>query len=674
MTNPLLQSNRLPPFDRIEAMHIVPAITTLTQDTLAAINTLVEAQEQPTEANFLRPLEGVMDVLNQAWSPIGHLAHVADTAELREAYKVALALLSDFQTQVGQHQGLFQRYSGLDVATLPPVQQQAVENALLDFRLSGIDLPDKEQQRFAAIQQELSELSNQFQENVLDATQGWTLPIADAAALSGLPESALANLAQAAKNRSQDGWLVTLDAPIYIAIMTYANDRALRRQVATAYVTRASDQGPQAKQWDNSPLIERILALKAEKAALLGYKSYAEVSLAEKMATDTEQVLGFLRELADRSVPQAKHEFAALKAFAAESLGLETLAPWDLAWTSEKLREHQFAVSEEMIRPYFPVPTSLAGLFEVCNRLFGIRFQENILEHTYHEDAHYYDVTRDGQVIAGCYIDLYARVGKRGGAWMDVCRVRRATAEGMQLPVAYLNCNFSAPVGDKPALLTHDDLVTLFHEFGHGLHHMLTQVDVADVSGINGVAWDAVELPSQFMENYCWQPESLAFISGHVDSGAPLPKALLDKMLAAKNFQSAMTTVRQLEFGLFDFELHCHGTAPTIETVRQTIKAVRERVAVTPAIAENRFENGFSHIFGGGYAAGYYSYKWAEVLSADAFSLFEERGVFDPETGKAFYDKILSQGGSQKAMDLFVAFRGREPRVDALLRHSGIDA
>lgn len=672
MTNVLLQSNRLPPFDALTAADVVPAIKQLTQETLAAIDALAADPQSPTAANFLQPLEAIHDRLSQAWSPIGHLAHVMDTPALREAYKEALAMISEFHTTVGQHQALFTRYTALDVAALDGPQAKAVKNALLSFRLSGIDLPQKARERFAEIALALSELGNQFQDNVLDATQGWTINITDEAALDGLPESAMTQLANAAKARDLKGWLVTLDAPAYIAIMTYANDRALRQQVATAFVTRASDQGPQAGQWDNGPLIERILALKAEQAALLGYQNYAEVSLAEKMAHSTDQVLGFLHELADRSVPQAKQEVAELIAFAQDELGLAELAAWDLAWVGEQLRERRYAVSQEMIRPYFPAPQALKGLFEVCHRLFGIHFEANHSVATYHADAQYFDVIRDGQTIAGCYVDLYARIGKRGGAWMDVCRTKRDTATGPQLPVAYLNCNFSAPDGDKPALLTHDDLTTLFHEFGHGLHHMLTQISVADVSGISGVAWDAVELPSQFMENYCWQPESLAFISGHVDTGAPLPKALLDKMLAAKNFQSAMHSVRQLEFGLFDFELHSLTAAPTIAEVRATLAAVRKRVCVVPVIAENRFENGFSHIFAGGYAAGYYSYKWAEVLSADAFSLFEEQGIFDPATGKAFYDEILSQGGSKDAMELFVAFRGREPKVDALLRHTDI--
>lgn len=672
MTNPLLEQHKLPPFELIKADQIVTAITELTTGCLSQIDALVDNIAEPTESNFLRPLEAIQDKLSQNWSPVSHLANVMDSPEFRDAYKDALALKSDYGTRMGQHQGLYQTYQKLDQNSLSSDQKKAVENALLSFKLSGIGLPEAQRKRFAEIQQELSELSNKFQDNVLDATQGWTKLIKNVSELEGLPNSALSILSQAALDRDMEGWLVTLEAPSYLAIMTYADNRELRKEVATAFVTRASDQGPTAGQWDNGPIIEKVLSLKSEKAALLDYKNFAEVSLAQKMAESPEQVLEFLNNLASRSFPQAQKEFSELQDYATTNLGLDKVQPWDLAWAGEKLREHQYAVSQEMIRPYLPVEKTLAGLFEVCNRLFGVQFKINPDVKTYHQDAHYYDVLLDGQTIAGFYLDLYARVGKRGGAWMDDCRVRRQTEQGIQLPVAYLNCNFSAPTGDQPSMLTHNELTTLFHEFGHGIHHMLTRIDVADVSGINGVAWDAVELPSQFMENFCWQPEALEFISGHIETGKPIPKALLDKMLAAKNFQSAMMSVRQLEFSLFDFELHCKSEKLDISQVRECLNSVRERVTVVPIIPENRFENGFSHIFGGGYAAGYYSYKWAEVLSADAFSRFEEEGVFNPETGKAFYDSILTQGGSKDAMDLFKAFRGREPTIDALLRHTGI--
>lgn len=672
MTNPLLEQHKLPPFELIKADQIVTAITELTTGCLSQIDALVANIAEPTESNFLRPLEAIQDKLNQNWSPVSHLANVMDSPEFRDAYKDALALKSDYGTRMGQHQGLYQTYQKLDQNSLSSDQKKAVENALLSFKLSGIGLPEAQRKRFAEIQQELSELSNKFQDNVLDATQGWTKLIKNVSELEGLPNSTLSILSQAALDRDMEGWLVTLEAPSYLAIMTYADNRELRKEVATAFVTRASDQGPTAGQWDNGPIIEKVLSLKSEKAALLDYKNFAEVSLAQKMAESPEQVLEFLNNLASRSFPQAQKEFSELQDYAKTNLDLDKVQPWDLAWVGEKLREHQYAISQEMIRPYLPVEKTLAGLFEVCNRLFGVQFKINPDVKTYHQDAHYYDVLLDGQTIAGFYLDLYARVGKRGGAWMDDCRVRRQTEQGIQLPVAYLNCNFSAPIGDQPSMLTHNELTTLFHEFGHGIHHMLTRIDVADVSGINGVAWDAVELPSQFMENFCWQPEALEFISGHIETGKPIPKALLDKMLAAKNFQSAMMSVRQLEFSLFDFELHCKSEKLDISQVRECLNSVRERVTVVPIIPENRFENGFSHIFGGGYAAGYYSYKWAEVLSADAFSRFEEEGVFNPETGKAFYDSILTQGGSKDAMDLFKAFRGREPTIDALLRHTGI--
>jgi len=673
MSNPLTVSHTLPPFDQIQPRHVVEAIKQLTSECLESIDQLVSSNQQPDETNFLRPLENIQDRLNQSWSPVSHLANVADSPELRKGYQQALGMMSEFGTKLGQHQGLYQSYLKLDVDLLSPVQKKAVENALLSFKLSGIALDEKNRDLFSKIQMELSQLGNKFQENVLDATQGWSKHITDIEALAGLPETALSILKQAAEAKDQTGWLVTLEAPSYLAVMTYSENRELRREVAVAFVSRASDAGPNAGQWDNAPVMERIMLLRSQKAKLLGYANYAELSLAQKMAESPDQVLSFLNQLGDRSISQAKSEFEALQVFAQQELGLDTLNPWDIAWASEKLKERTFSVSQEMIRPYLPADKSIAGLFEVCQRLFKVTFQRNDQVKVYHSDVQYFDVLSNGEVIAGFYFDLYARTGKRGGAWMDDCRVRRTDSKGnIQIPVAYLNCNFAAPSAGKPSLLTHNELTTLFHEFGHGIHHMLTQIDVADVSGINGVSWDAVELPSQFMENYCWQPEALDFISGHVDTGESLPPALLDKLLAAKNFQSAMFSVRQLEFSLFDFELHCQPEAQNIDQIRNILNQVRERVAVVPIIDENRFENGFSHIFGGGYAAGYYSYKWAEVLSADAFSLFEEKGVFDPNTGQSFFNNILAKGGSQDAMDLFKAFRGREPNIDALLRHNGI--
>ena len=673
MANPLITAHKLPPFHQIKAQHVIEAIQKITSESIEGINRLVDSLDQPDETNFLRPLEHIQDRLSQSWSPVSHLANVADTPELREAYQQALGMISEYGTKMGQHQGLYQCYQKLDLTRLSQEQNKAVENALLSFKLSGIALDEKGRDEFARIQMELSQLGNRFQENVLDATQGWSKSMSSVDDLIGLPDTALSMLKQAAESKNQQGWLVTLDGPSYLAVMTYAENRELRKEVATAFVSRASDLGPNAGQWDNAPVIEKIMALRSQKAQLLGYENYAELSLAQKMAETPEQVLSFLNQLADRSVPQAKAEFSALTDYAKQELGLHTLEPWDIAWASEKLKEHMFSVSQEMIRPYLPADKSILGLFEVCKRLFNVGFQQNHQVKVYHPDVQYFDVLSDGKVIAGFYFDLYARIGKRGGAWMDDCRVRRLDAKGeIQIPVAYLNCNFSAPSADKPSLLTHNELTTLFHEFGHGLHHMLTQIDVADVSGINGVSWDAVELPSQFMENYCWQPEALDFISGHVETGEPIPKALLDKLITAKNFQSAMLSVRQLEFALFDFELHCQSAPQTIAQIRDILGSVRKRVTVVPLIPENRFENGFSHIFGGGYAAGYYSYKWAEVLSADAFSLFEENGVFDQKTGQAFFDNILSKGGSQDAMELFKAFRGREPKIDALLKHTGI--
>ncbi|AJQ92760.1 oligopeptidase A [Gynuella sunshinyii] len=670
MSNPLLESHRLPPFSRIRAEHVVPAIGQLIEQNRAEINELVNSPETPDWETFLNPIQQLTDRLEQAWSPIGHLAYVKDSEELREAYKQALEMMSAYSTEFYQNEGLCRKYQQIDLDKLDRPARKAVENALLDFKLSGISLPQEQRSRYAEIAQRLSKLGSQFQENVLDATQGWSKHIIDQKDLAGLPESALATLAQNAKNKGKDGWLITLEFPSYLPVMTYADNRSLRREVATAFSTRASDQGPNAGQWNNAAVMAEILDLRTEEADLLGYGNYSELSLAKKMAKSPKQVLDFLNELADKSYPQAGEEFAELTAYARQNLGVSKLDPWDVAYASEKLKQHSYSISQEELKPYFPVNRVIDGLFQTAQRLFAVEFREQQDFDTYHPDVKLFEITSQGEHIASFYLDLYAREGKRGGAWMDVCRSRIPG----QLPVAYLTCNFTAPVGDKPALLTHMEVTTLFHEFGHGIHHMLTQVEVSAVGGINGVAWDAVELPSQFMENFCYEPEALAFISGHFETGEPLPKDLLDKMLAAKNFQSAMQTVRQLEFALFDFELHTQYRHGHPEWIRTVIDSVRDRVCVVPVLPENRFENSFSHIFGGGYAAGYYSYKWAEVLSADAFSRFEEEGVFNAETGLSFRREILEKGGSEDAMTLFKNFRGREPSVDALLRHSGIKA
>jgi oligopeptidase A len=680
MNNPLLEDNVLPAFDKITNNQIEDALDARLKACRQQVESVLLDKAQGEAASWdslVAPLEEVDDLLAQTWSPIGHLNAVMNSDELRDIYTRCLAKLTEYSTEMGQHQGLYQAYQQLadseKYQQLNQAQKQAVDNALRDFRLAGVALPDAEKQRYADIKKRLSELSTNFSNNVLDATQGWTKLLDNAEALAGMPETALEQAQQAAKAKDQQGYLLTLNMPSYLAVMMHADDRALREEVYTAFSTRASDQGPQADKWDNAPLIEEILSLRHELALLLGFADYSERSLATKMADAPQQVINFLQQLAEKSKPQAEQELAELRGFAKDQYGVEDLQPWDVTYFGEKLRQQQYSISEEALRPYFPVEKVIEGLFAVTGRLFGISFERDDSIPTWHPDASYYQVLRDGKTIAGFYFDLFARDNKRGGAWMDDCRVRRISISGeQQLPIAYLTCNFTPPVGDTPSLLTHNEVTTLFHEFGHGLHHMLTEINVAAVSGINGVAWDAVELPSQFLENWCWEKDVIPLISGHYQTGEPLPSDMLDNLLAAKNFQSAMMMVRQLEFSLFDFLLHRQYDPQAPEPVQAVLDRVRQQVAVIMPPAFNRFQNSFSHIFAGGYAAGYYSYKWAEVLSADAYSRFEEEGIFSPEAGSSFLSEILQQGGSKPAMDLFKAFRGREPQIDALLRHSGI--
>ncbi|ROZ84551.1 oligopeptidase A [Pseudomonas neustonica] len=676
MSNPLLQPYDLPPFSAIRAEHVKPAIEQILADSRNQVQALLAAPPaQWTWSNLIEPLDDMGEKLSRAWSPVSHLNAVMNSPELREAYESCLPLLSQYYTELGQNQALFEAYQQLansaQFATLDKAQQTIIEHALRDFRLSGIALPPEQQKRYGELQMRLSELQSTFSNQVLDATQAWTKQISDAAQLDGLPDSALEQAKQAAEARELDGWLITLDFPSFYAVMTYATDRALREEVYTAYCTRASDQGPNAGKLDNGPIIDEILTLRQELAELLGFANYAELSLATKMADSTDQVLGFLRDLGQRSKSYAEEDLSALRAFAAEQ-GCSDLQPWDLGHYSEKLLQHRYAISQEVLRPYFPVNTVIKGMFGIVQKLYGIELREVEQFERWHADARLFEVSENGEVIGRFFLDLYARSHKRGGAWMDGCRDRRLLPSGeLQRPIAYLVCNFTPPgSGGKPALLTHDEVTTLFHEFGHGLHHLLTRVDYASASGINGVAWDAVELPSQFMENWCWEPEGLALISGHFQTGEPLPQELLDKMLAAKNFQSGMGMLRQVELSLFDFELHVREN-PEL-SAQQVLDKVRDETSVLRAPAFNRFQNGFSHIFAGGYAAGYYSYKWAEVLSSDAFSRFEEEGVLNEKTGRAFRDNILARGGSEEPMALFVAFRGREPSIDPLLRHLGL--
>jgi oligopeptidase A len=683
--HPLLDSHVLPPFAEIEPDQVVPAIEELLADNRAAIEALVAdaERETPTWESLAAPLEALNDRLSQAWSPISHLNGTMNSPALREAYQACLGMLSEYSTWLGQHSGLFRAFQALKqspaFSRLDESQQRSIDNTLRDFRLAGVDLPEAQKRRYGEIQARLSERANTFSNQLLDATQAWHKDISEqevteADALAGLPQSALDTLKANAEAKGIEGYRITLDFPSFFPVMTYADNRTLREEVYTAFVTRASDVGPHAGEFDNAPVMEETLALRRELAELLGFATYADYSLATKMADGPGQVIGFLDDLATRAVPQAREEYAELEAFARESLAMSELAPWDVGYASEKLREARYAISDEQLRPYFPAPQVVEGLFKVVERLYGVRFEEDESAPRYHPDVRYFRILEDDAPIAGFYLDLYAREGKRGGAWMDECRVRRQTEDGVQLPVAYLTCNFTRPVGDKPALLTHDEVTTLFHEFGHGLHHMLTRQTVADISGINGVAWDAVELPSQFMENFCWEREGLDLIAGHVDTGEPLPEALFDKLIAAKNFQSAMGMIRQIEFSLFDFRLHHELASPSAGDIQALLDEVRDAIAVVPRASFNRFQNSFGHIFAGGYAAGYYSYKWAEVLSADAWSAFEEAGIFDPATGRRFRTEILERGGSRDAAVLFEAFRGREPSIEPLLRHSGIRA
>ncbi len=674
--NPLLENNPLPAFNRIQPDHVVPAIKALTEENLAALAAQLERLEAPTWETLVAPVEAREDRLSQAWSPVSHLNSVANNPALREAYEQCLALLSAYNTTMGQNAELYQAYVALseqpEFAHYSAAQQQAVNNAIRDFKLAGVALNDADKKRYADIQAELSSLSNQFSNNVLDATHGWFQHVTELEALEGLPEQAIASAAHAAKNKGLDGWVLTLDGPVYLTVMTQAHNRTLREALYTAYMTRASDQGPTANQWNNNLLIERILALRTELAELLGFDDYAELSIAPKMADSAEQVLGFLQSLADKTQPFAQRELAELTAWAKDTYGVRELAVWDVPYYSERLKEARYQTSQEALRPYFPLPKVKAGLFALVERLFGVTIHTVSDFDSWHPDVAFYRIDRDGEPQAYFYLDAYAREGKRGGAWMGECRVRRRSEGTLQLPVAYLVCNFNAPLEGVPSLLTHNEVTTLFHEFGHGLHHMLTAIDVAAVSGINGVAWDAVELPSQFMENWCWEPEVLTQLTEHYQTGESLPDADIGKLLAAKNFQSALMMLRQLEFALFDLRLHRECGRPGFAGAQALLDDVRRKVAVLSPPSFNRFQNGFTHIFAGGYAAGYYSYKWAEVLSADAYAAFEESGLFNPDIGHKFLTEILQQGGSQAAMTLFKNFRGREPSIEALMRHSGL--
>ena len=674
MTNPLLTPAPLPLFSQIKPEHVLPAIQETLKNCRHTIETVLKQNSEYTWNNLIQPIDEMDEKFGRAWSPVSHLNAVKNSPELRAAYEACLPLLSEYSTWVGQHKPLYQAYKQLkqseEYTKLTKAQKKVIDNALRDFELSGIGLPNDKQKRYGEIVAKLSELSSKFSNNVLDATMGWSKLITNVEQLSGMPESALAAAQEQAKIKNLEGWLLTLDMPSYLPVMTYCDNRDLRFELYQAYNTRASDQGPNAGKWDNTEIIKQILALRDELAQLLGFDTYADKSLATKMAQSTQQVIDFLTDLAAKAKPQGEKELAELKRYAYEFFGASELKPWDIAYYSEKQKQYLYTINDEELRPYFPESRVINGLFEVVQRIFGITAKERHDVEVWDPDVRFFDLyAANGELKGSFYLDLYAREHKRGGAWMDDCIGRMRFANGhLQKPVAYLTCNFNRPVGDKPALFTHNEVTTLFHEFGHGLHHMLTEIEASSVAGINGVPWDAVELPSQFLENWCWEPKALAFISGHYQTGEPLPQEMLEKMLDAKNYQAALFILRQLEFGLFDFKLHTQKDADILETLKQ----IRQQVAVVPTVEWGRFPHAFSHIFAGGYAAGYYSYLWAEVLSADAFSRFEEEGIFNAKTGNSFLDNILSQGGSDEPMTLFKNFRGREPQLEALLRHYGI--
>jgi oligopeptidase A len=670
MDNPLLDQSGLPAFSRIRPAHVEPAIRAVIDESRARVEEILAAAQPPRWENLVIPLEALDHRLSRVWAPVGHLNAVQNTEALRKAYNACLPLLSDYSSELGQHEGLFRAFERVlaeEGNELAAGQRKILEDAIRDFHLAGVGLSPGPRARFREIMQELSTLGATFEENLLDATQAWRLEIHDEARLAGLPEDAKARARQAARSRGLDGWALTLDFPCYHAVMCHALDRELRREFYEAWVTRASDLGPTAGKYDNGPVMESILRLRHEAAAILGFENYAELSLATKMASSVDEVRGFLEDLARRSREAASAELAAVRDFAGQPL-----EAWDIAFWSERLREHAYEVSDEELRPYFPADRAMSGLFSTAAQLFGIRIVPGGEVDTWHRDVGFFRIEdADGGLLGHLYTDLYAREQKRGGAWMDECVGRARLGAHTSLPVAFLVCNFMPPVDGRPGLLAHDDVVTLFHEFGHCLHHLLTRVDWPSAAGINGVAWDAVELPSQFLENFAWHPAVIEQLSGHHETGETLPQKLMDRLIASRNFQSAMQMLRQVEFALFDIRLHARGPVDAAGVIAE-LEAVRREIAVVPYPPFNRFAHGFSHIFGGGYAAGYYSYKWAEVLSADAFSVFEENGVIDPKAGRRFRECILEVGGSVEALDAFIAFRGRPPEPGALLRLAGI--
>jgi oligopeptidase A len=677
--NPLLSHDALPAFSKIRPDQVEPAIATLLSDYRAGIDALTAPGASHDFDSLMLGQERLEQRLANAWAPVGHLHSVADSEALRKVYGPAEEKLTDHAIELGQNRDLYTAVQALaespEFAALSRPQQALVEHALRDFTLSGVALEEPERSRYREIGVELSKLSTEFSNAVLDATDAWHQHITDERDLAGIPESGLAVLREYAREQKLDGFLVTLKQPSVQAVMTYADNRGLRERVYWAYQTRASDQGPDKGKYDNSARIEKIMALRHESAQLIGFANAAEESLATKMAGTPAEVLTFLRDLAARARPVAREELATLRAFATDELKLDNLESWDVAYASEKLRQRQYALDEEQLKPYFPLPAVLDGLFGLTEKLYGISLVQRDDVDVWHPDVRYYDVRdADGRVFAGAYLDLYARTGKRGGAWMDVCRARFLDTDASQLPVAFLTCNFAPPTEGKPALLTHDDVVTTFHEFGHGLHHLLTEIALPSIGGIQGVEWDAVELPSQFMENFCWNRDALDLFARHYETGATLPDELFQRMLAARHFHAGLFLVRQIEFALFDFLLHLDYDPAQGARTLAVLEAVRHEVSVLHPPAWQRFPHAFTHIFAGGYAAGYYSYLWAELLSADAFGAFEEQGVIDRATGERFRREVLSVGASRPALESFTAFRGRAPQPDALLKSHGLAA
>jgi len=677
LKNPLFEPGTLPAFNQIEPQHIKPAIERLISHNRNAISELAASPCHNWD-NLIKPLELMNDKLDRAWSPVRHLNSVKSSPELRDAYNGCLPLLSEYSTEISQNRALYSGYRDIRSSTefdeLNPSQRKTITDALLHFRLGGVELEGDDRNRYQQLQKDLSELQSKFENNLLDSTQSWQYLTQDGSELQGLPEYALAMLRQLAEQKDLPGYRVTLDMPCYLAVITYADSRKLRQSIYEAYVTRASDRGITDKIWDNAANMQLIVAKRQEKAKLLGFTNYAEYSLETKMAASVKQVVEFLNDLSMRSRPTAIEEVDERQAYA-ESLGFKgELEAWDYPYYSEKLKQHRYQISDEDLKPYFADTNVINGLFDIVARLYKVRISlVNTEVDRWDEAVGFYQIEdRQGDVIGQFFLDLYARENKRGGAWMDEC-VNRYRIDGKtQTPVAYLTCNLTPPIGNETALFTHDEVITLFHEFGHGLHHMLTRIDVPDVAGINGVEWDAVELPSQFMENFCWERDALSLFARHYQTDEPLPDELYQRMLAARNFQSALQMLRQIEFALFDIRMHQRAEISTAAEIQSILDQVRSEIAVVTTPVINRFQNGFSHIFAGGYAAGYYSYKWAEVLSADAFAAFEEEGIFNPETGQRFLQCVLEQGGSRPAMESFCCFRGREPEIDALLRHSGI--